>query len=60
MNEMTVQQLIDKLSELPQELRGIRVLVETEDGQASLIEVSARTGNDRYWWQADHVILSGR
>jgi hypothetical protein len=55
---MTVQELIDKLSELPEDLRGLPVRIETENEGDDLTEVSAR--RSKVWWQADHITLLSR
>jgi hypothetical protein len=60
---MTVQELIDKLNELPENLRNIPVRIATENEDGDLTEVIANIpsiGGSKIWWMADHVTLSAR
>lgn len=58
---MTVQELIDKLDEIPEAKRQIIVVrLETENEIADLTDLTARCGGSRMWWDVDHIILSGR
>lgn len=57
---MTVQELIDKLTELPEPLRALPVWIETESEGADVKEITAKIGESKIWWQADRIVLSGR
>jgi len=57
---MTVQELIDKLGELPEDQRNIPVRVETETEGAELTDVRVSTGGNKIWWQPDSITLSSR
>ena len=58
---MTVQELIDKLNELPEELRRtVKVRVETENEGGEPNEIRAEVGESKIWWQADRIIISAR
>ena len=57
---MTVQELINKLSEIPEGLRQIPVEVETETEGGSVESIRVKTGNGKIWWEADHVVISAQ
>ena len=56
---MTVQELITKLSEIPEELRSTPVWVETEEVSGELTEVTAESGGAT-WFLPTRIRLSAR
>ena len=56
---MTVQELIDQLTELPEQYRALPVIVDTEDGGGEAKNVRAcLSGLAGKWWEADQIIIS--
>ena len=56
---MTVKELIAKLDELPEALKDVPVLIESDEGgRSELTSVRAQIDNAKIWWEPDAVVLS--
>lgn len=55
---MTVRELMERLQEIPPELRDVAVQLETESEGGELRGIRARTGDGKIWWMASHIVLS--
>jgi hypothetical protein len=57
---MTVQELIDKLNTMPAELRSAEVVVQTENDYGGAESITAKCGENQFWWAPAQVIISAR
>ena len=56
---MTVRELIAKLSELPEHLKDLPLLVERDErGKDELQTVRVQVGQAKIWWEPDAIVLS--
>jgi len=61
MPQITVRELIAKLTELPDHLQDVPVLIRSDEGGKCEIEsIRPQFGEGKIWWEPDAVVLDSR